>query len=169
MSKVVAITAVVMFAASACNAEVDFNIDGLSLDEAGEQLVEGELSELLSLELVGECDEVKDPKVGVTFECTGTDANGRVITFDGVLEREDFVNVVSTNAIQAQLVPSVEEAAVAALTPQTGPVEVACGTETLVLDDNDEVRCLISDGNDTRDVILTFSSLNPVQFNASVQ
>ncbi len=169
MSKVVAITAVVMFAASACNAEVDFNIDGLSLDEAGEQLVEGELSELLSLELVGECDEVKDPKVGVTFECTGTDANGRVITFDGVLEREDFVNVVSTNAIQAQLVPSVEEAAVAALTPQTGPVEVACGTETLVLDDNDEVRCLISDGNDTRDVILTFSSLNPIQFNASVQ
>lgn len=169
LSKVFAMSALLVLFATACSAEANFTVGGISVEDSGKNLIEGELASLLSIELEAVCPALEDPEVGSTFECTGTTPDGRIAKFEGVVDSDDSINVVSTNVIQAELVPNVEDAAVNALEPQTGPVEVNCGTETLILDSEESVTCAISDGAETRDVLLTFSSLDPIQFNASIQ
>ena len=86
---------------SACSANVEFSIGGQPPEDAAVDLIEGELSDDLGLAMTGECDDVDDPEVGVSFECTGTTDDGRVVEFDATIDEEDHISVFSVNVVNA--------------------------------------------------------------------
>ncbi len=121
---------------TACSGSASFSIGGQPLHEAAEELIAGDLADQLGLGvLTPTCNEVDDPAVGTTFTCTATTSDGQVVEFDGVVDREDHINIESTNVVSG---PVIEQALYQALNednPAAGllPDGVDCGGEKVVL------------------------------------
>ena len=83
--------------------------------------------------MTGECDDVDDPEVGVSFDCTGTTDDGDVVEFVTLIDDDDHISVDSVNLVTAEGVPQYEAAAAEALTEQAGvtldPADVDCGDD----------------------------------------
>ncbi|MGA9276922.1 DUF4333 domain-containing protein [Ilumatobacter sp.] len=136
-----------------------FSIGGKSPESAGEELIEGELSEKLGVDLTdADCTEPADDEPGEEFTCTATTPDGETITFQGVVETDDEIFVAASNVIIAEEMAVVEEEAAAVLGPEVGveidPSQVECPEETTVLD-GDELRCEIVDADNGDRYVLT--------------
>lgn len=122
---------------------------GSSPAEAGEELIEGELSEVVGFEMTdAECEEPAAKEEGEEFTCTATSSDGSTVTFQGVLESDDEIFVAASNVLVADEMPLVEEEAAVVLGPEIGveidPADVECPTESTVLD-GDRLQCEITD------------------------
>ena len=120
-----------------------------SPDDAGEELIEGELAELIELELSdAACDAPAEDEPGQMFDCTATDPDGATVTFDGVIEEDDEIFVSASNVVVADEMPLVEQEAAAVLGEEVGteidPADVVCPAETTVLDGG-RLTCEITD------------------------
>lgn len=144
-----------------------FSIGGQSVEDAAVELISGELADELGLgELSATCPPVEDPEVGTEFTCTATTSDGRTIEFDGVVDREDHIDVQTTNII---LPDKLEANFYDALSAQNPDVELAvegfdCGEETIVLEADDpssrQVTCEVTPtGQPTQTATLTVNDL----------
>ncbi|MEM9467335.1 MAG: hypothetical protein AAGA90_18315 [Actinomycetota bacterium] len=135
--------------ATACGSasfEISFGGGSGSVEEAAAFLIEGELADQLGEPLTASCPEVADPEVGVTFDCTGTTEDGLVIDFAGIVDREDHIDLNSTNLIVADRVPDWELGLADSVSATIeAPVTVDCGERFLVLGDPAEFVCELSD------------------------
>ena len=157
------------------------NGDGEALDElniawVAEKLIEGELADVVGLgELEAKCQDVKDDaEVGTEFTCTGTTTDGQVVDFIAVIDREDHVDVNTTNLISAEALPHLETAATNALSLQLGaelPADsVDCGDDLVVLGADLVFVCAFHapDSSDVYDITFEFTDLESGDFNVKV-
>lgn len=145
MVPVLALSVVLACASAGCS----FSIGGQSPESAGEELIEGDLSELLGFDLAdAACDEPAENEPGEKFACTATAPDGATVTFDGIVETDDEIFVAASNVILADEMTSVEEEAASVLGPEVGveidPADIDCPNESTVLDDG-RLRCEILD------------------------
>ena len=111
------LVAPLLIAAAGCS----FSIGGDSPEKTAESLIDGELADLIGLGgLEAACDEAADSEVGTEFSCTGTTADGRVIEFVTVIDREDRIDVNTTNLMAADVVAQLEIDGAEALGRQVG-------------------------------------------------
>ena len=116
--------------------------------------------------LTADCPDVADPEVGVTFVCTATTDDGLVINFGGIVDREDHIDVNSTNLITADQLPEWVGVVEDSITETVGfDVTVDCGDRFVVLDDESGMTCTAIDPEGiTADVRLTNVDLDAGAF-----
>ena len=157
---------------ASCSAE--FSIGGQSPESAAVELIEGELSDELGVAMTGECDDVDDPDVGVSFECTGTIDDGRVVEFVTLIDRDDHIAVDSVNVLVPEAVDRFEAATAEGIAQQSGvPLDasaVDCGEGPIVFDSTMTMPCTLSDpsNGDVYDVTLTVTDIDEGLFDIEV-
>lgn len=152
----VAAAALVAVGAAGCS----FSVGGQSPESAGEELIEGELSELVGFDLTeAQCEEPAADEPGEEFSCTAMSPDGSTVTFDGVVETDDEIFVAASNVVVADEMSLVEEEAAAVLGPEIGveidPGDVDCPDVSTVLDADDRLRCEITDASTGDRYVLT--------------
>lgn len=172
MAKTTMLAVAVAGLVGACSAE--FSIGGQSPEDAAVDLIEGELSDELGVAMTGECDDVDDPEVGVSFDCTGTTDDGDVVEFVTLIDDDDHISVDSVNLVTAEGVPQYEAAAAEALTEQAGvtldPADVDCGDDPVIFDSSMTMPCTVTDpsNGDVYDATLTVTDLEAGLFDIEV-
>ncbi len=141
---VVAAGIVTALLAAGCSVSI-----GATPEGTAEAAIEGELAEVIGLELSGaSCDDAASDEPGETFTCEATAAGGEVVTIDAIIEEDDRVFVAASNVIIAGDIEGVEQDAIGFLAPEVGlPPErlaVDCPAGPVVLD-GDLMLCEISD------------------------
>ena len=173
MKRLLPVLAVGVLAASACSAE--FSIGGASPKSAAEKLIESEISTQLGLAtLDATCDDVDDPGVGSSFACTATTDDGRIVNLVTVIDREDRIDVSTTNALGPDDLSTLEAAGAQALSEQVG-VELAadlidCGDEVILLPADGVMVCAFSDpdSDDVYDATYEITDLDTGTFNIEI-
>lgn len=160
---------VIVATTAACGSasfEISFGGGSGTVEEAATFLVENDLSEELGEVLVADCPEVPDPEVGSTFTCTGTTDDGLVIEFAGLVDREDHIDLNSTNLIVAQRVQEWAAVAEESVEGAVGfDVTVDCGERFIVLDDESGWSCTVTDPDGaTADLLITNADLDAGTF-----
>lgn len=158
-------------AQSADEAQTDeFVFDGDSVAEAAIELIEGDLAGQIGLTLTASCPPVEEVEVGTEFECTATTESGETIKFDGVVDREDHINLESTNLVTANVLPAYETSAGELLSQEVGEtVTVMCGEPgPKVLDDNSEMDCTATSGGTDRAAKITITDLETGEFRVRI-
>ena len=139
-------TSVIAASCGSASFEVSFGGGTGSVEEAAAFLIEGELADQVGTTLVADCPPVDDPDVGTTFTCTATTETGEVIEFDGIVDREDHIDLNSTNLVVADAVPDWEALVEGSVEETVGvDVVIDCGDGFIVLDANDQMTCEVSD------------------------
>jgi hypothetical protein len=146
---VVAVLASVALAAG-CSGDVSFSIGGQSVEDAAVELIEGELADGIGLgELEADCPEVPDPEVGTEFGCTATTPDGAVIDFAGTVDREDHIDVETTNVIVADALGTFEAAGIDLVNETEGAALDAsamdCGDASIVIPADGAIDCTLTD------------------------
>ena len=173
MARIAAVVAVVL-TASACGStsfEVSFGGGSGTVEEAATFLIEGELADQVGAPLIADCPEVPDPEVGTEFTCTGTTEQGDVITFAGIVDREDHIDLNSTNLIVADRVAAWEDGVAASVGETLGfAVTVDCGDRFVVLDETGEIPCRVTDefGEQAR-LVVTVTDLDEGDFSWAIE
>lgn len=145
--------------------------DTPTVEAAAIDLIEGPLAEQLNLPMEAICPTDISPDVGTEFVCTGRTDDGEIVVIEGVVDREDNVNLETLNVIRADLVEQLEDAAADALEPQTGPVVIDCGGTARVLGSADELRCGITsaDGANTATALIQITDLDTLAFVVEIE
>lgn len=163
-----------MLIMAACGGSISFSIGGESVEDAAEDLIEGELADGLGLgELSAACEDVDEPQVGSKFSCLATTENGQVVKIDGEVDREDHINLLTSNYISVDGLRSLETIAEESLREQNG-LEVIddaidCGNDPIVFGDDAAILCAITDPTGAvfdfhiRDIVT-----QPVDFNYEI-
>jgi hypothetical protein len=140
---------------------------GTTPEKAGEQVIEGALSEQSGLAYVdAKCLAPAANEVGETFTCTAMTEAGETVTFDGVVDPDDSIFVAPSNIIDADDMSMVETEAAGLLGEDIGvvidPSAVDCPDETTVLVD-DQLQCVITDvsSNERYEMLLTATDFVP--------
>ncbi len=156
-----------MFLMSGCSGSASFSIGGQTVEEAAEELIAGDLAELIGLgELTPACPEVEDPEVGTTFRCTAETPAGQTIDFDGVVDEEDHINLEATNLVPAAPIEERFYEILDSQSPGSGlaPDGVDCGDEMVVLVDR-QMTCEVRVGDATpRIATLTITDVSTRNF-----
>ncbi len=127
--------------------------------EAGQDLIEGELADLIDLgPLVAEC-QGEDLGPGDTFSCTGSamspDANDFApIQFVGTIDANgQDVDIRSTNLLLADQVAEIESFAASLIDTEIGrlirPEDFECADTSIVVAEGETVDCVVSDASGT--------------------
>lgn len=161
--------------AAACSGSVSFSIGGQSPDNAATSLIEGEIATNAGLGvLVATCDDEGADEVGDEFNCTAETADGQTIEFLVVIDREDHIDVNSTNLLTANVLPAFESGAAASLGEQAGvtlPADsIDCGDEAIIFDGALEFVCAfyVPDSNDVYDITIELADLTSGDFDFAV-
>ena len=142
----IAVVALIAAGCGSTNFEISFGGGSGTVEEAATFLIENDLSEQVGVPLAANCPEVPDPEVGTTFTCTGTTGDGRTIDFAGVVDREDHIDLNSTNLILADAVPGWASVAEESVANAVGfAVTVDCGDDFIVLDADAGWACSVAD------------------------
>ncbi len=123
---------------------------GTTPEKAGEELIEGALGKRVDLTFVdADCEAPADREVGTPFTCTAKTEAGETVTFAGVIDPDDSIFISPSNVIAGKEMGIVEAEAAAVIGESLGvviePADVDCPDETTVLDDNNRLRCEITD------------------------
>lgn len=140
-----------------------------------EAMIERTVAEQADLgDLRATCDEVDQPAVGVTFECTAVTDGQRTMWFDGTINGEGRVELMSRNVITAAALPSFERVAVQALNDKLGTAlsenDVDCGDRTMVLGNDQVMVCAVTDPNSREvfDLTMTMTDIEARKFSLVV-
>lgn len=166
----VAVVLALAMATTACSGS--FTIGGQSVDTAAEGLIAGDLAEALEFgELEPNCPVVEDPEVGTTFSCTATTEDGTVIEFDGVVDREDHIDLQATNVANAPVIAATLYESLSTNYPEAAldPASVDCGDGPVVLDNNRLTCQVTAPGGTTDPVVVTVNDLDTVDISFDYQ
>ena len=150
-----------MLLLAACSGSVEFSFGSKTPVDAAVDLIESEA--MMQRLMVGEisdatCDEPPSTDEGTTFICRGL-SGGKTIEFEVLIEPDDRIFAGPTNVVAANFLDDYATGAVQALNAENGFTladdSLDCGTTTVVLDENRQMPCLLSDGDDTYDTLLT--------------
>ncbi len=138
-------------------------------------MVADTMAEALGLgDLRPTCDDVADPQVGVTFECTAITDEQRTVWLDGQINAEGKIELVTRNVIRAEALPSFELAAAEALNFSVGTSltegDIGCGDQPVVLGSDQVMVCAVTDPNtdEVFDVTMTMTDLEARRFSLVV-
>lgn len=153
-------TAFILLAAG-CSASVSFSISGQSPGDAAEDLIEDELADDVGLGILrATCDDEGADEIGDGFSCTAETADGQTIQFFTVIDRENHIDVASTNLITNEALQDLEEAGVRTIAENLGTTfatnSIDCGTGPLILEDGLEFVCAFSDPESSDAYDVTF-------------
>jgi len=152
---------------SACSAAASFSIGGQTVESAAEDLIAQELADQLELgELTPACPDVENPQVGTEFTCTAQTSDGLTINFAGVVDREDHIEVETTNVSSGPLLAQALYEVLEQENAVTGtqPDQIDCGPGSIVLTDL-EVVCEINfDGGEMGEAVLAITDVNNSEF-----
>lgn len=144
---------------------------GGDVENTAIDLIEGEIADQIGLgDLDAECPENDGLEVGDTFSCTATLPDGRIVSFEGELDREDHIFVAPTNVIASETLPDLEELLAGEVASTIDvPVsadQVDCGPDAVVLDPDGVMVCAITDTDtgDVYDLTITWTDLSAVEF-----
>ena len=163
-----AVAAATVVAAGCTSAS--FSIGGQSPESAATDLIEGELADLIGLgELSADCADVDDAQIGTEFACSATTADGRVVEFVTVIDREDHIDVTTTNVIRGDVIPDVEAAAIDLINANQGTSltrqALDCPEDSIVWTPATELACVLTDGDGTVfDAVITFPDVESGDF-----
>ena len=123
---------------------------GGDAQQTGEVVIENQIAEQIGLgELEAMCDQPDEAVVGETFACTATTESGDVIQITTFFDPDDKIFVLPTNVVLGEEIPLVEEQAATVLTGEVGvtidPSDVDCPDTSVVLDENDQFMCEITE------------------------
>lgn len=123
---------------------------GGSATETATAVIESEIADQIGLgDLEATCDQPDERVVGAEFPCTATTESGDVIRFTTTFEEEDRIFVLPTNVLLASDLPLLEQEAAEVLGPEVDavidPADIECPDTAVVLDENDQVTCSITD------------------------
>lgn len=139
---------VCLVAAGLTGCSGSFSLGGFDYSGRAQELIEDELQDEIGLgDLDVECQEFDDDAVGNTSSCTATTTDGEVVRFETTIEPDNFVDVQTTNFLNADFVARLETDALALLF--TDPTErqgitLECGDTGLIVE-NLELICDIYD------------------------
>jgi hypothetical protein len=149
-----------------CSGDISFSIGGQSVDDAAVELIEGELADGIGLgALEADCPEVSDPEVGTEFGCTATTPDGDVIEFAGLIDREDHIDVNTTNVIVADAIVNIEAAGIDLVNETEGATLDAsamdCGDASIIIPADGVVECTLTDtsSGDLYDAVYTVTDV----------
>ena len=150
---------------SACSVSGEINIGSQSPENASEDLIEGELADLIGLgDLTANCSEPSSGDVGARFLCTADTEDGRIIEFQAVIE-DDGPYVETTNLVLADNLDPIVGSVLAEIESLSG-VDLAddaldCGADSLIVDVSNQAICALTDPTgEVFDTIITFNGLD---------
>lgn len=121
------------------------------------------------------CPEVPEAAVGVTWECTASTADQRLIVVRGSINELGQVELATTNMIAAGALPSFERAAVEALNIEVpgvnlGEDSIDCGETSVVFGQDRVLVCALADPHTAQvfDISLTIEDIEARQFSLKV-
>jgi hypothetical protein len=173
--RLAALSAVVLLLAGGCSGDVDLSFGG-DPEGAAERLIAGDLEAQIGLgALQPSCDDPPDPfPVGESFDCTATTGDGATITLTATQDREDHLDVVTTNVVSPTGLQKLEASAAKVLGDNVGtplPAEnLDCGDRSLIVTVPQEIRCTLTEpGTGTRrGATLTLKNIDPGAFDIVV-
>lgn len=121
--------------------------------DAGEELIEGELSDQIGLgPLEADC-QGRSLGPGDTFSCTGVPAGKGVISFVATISQDgQGVDLATTNLLLADQVEQIETFAASLIAEDTslpiGNEDFECADNSLVVSAGETIDCLITDPTD---------------------
>jgi hypothetical protein len=154
--RILAVVMVTGLVVTACSASIDFSIGGESVENAATKLIESEIADAFGEPLTADCPAVPEPDIGTEFSCTADTADGRTLLFTGVIDREDHIDVNSTNVLRADTLPGWERAGAEVILGEAGvEATIDCGEASVVLVDTEMTCTATSDDGVSIDVIYT--------------
>lgn len=169
---VAAIAAVALFIIAGCTSDPEEEAEP-TIRETSEDLIRGQVAEGAGLgELNPACPEIDrfGAQPGMTWDCTATTEDQRVIGVRAVINDQGQVEVATTNMIAAAALPSFERAAVKALNDTVGSNleedAVDCGDLPVVFAQSQVMVCALFDPHtqETYDISLDIQDIETRQF-----
>lgn len=145
----------------------------LTIRQTSEQLIRTEVAADAGLgDLSPVCPEIDQlgAATGLTWDCTATTADQRIITIRAVINDQGRIELATTNMIAAAALPSFERAAVRALNDTVGSRleddAVDCGELPVVFGQSPVMVCALFDPQteETYDVSLDVQDIETRQF-----
>ena len=162
----------ILFVLSGCS--FSFSFGGGGAAESAEELIEGDLSEKLNMELTNaECDEPAEETAGVMFDCTA-DYQGQTMQLTTEIESEERIFVNPTNVVFPAQLDAIEASVADLLNGQADygllPDSLDCGAEPIVFEGPTEFVCALTDPqtNEVYDTDIEMTDLNELIFNFEV-
>jgi hypothetical protein len=150
---------------SACSVSGEINIGSQSPEDASEDLIEGELADLIGLgDLTANCSQPSSGDVGARFLCTAETEDGRTIELQAVIE-DDGPYVETTNLVLAENLDPIVASVLAEIENLSG-IDLAddaldCGADSLIVDVSNQAVCALTDPTgEVFDTIITFNGLD---------
>ena len=147
---------------------------GGSPTSTAEEVIEDDLAAQLGLgEIDAECGEPPDEDEGSTFLCTSETDQG-LVRWEATIAEEDTVNVQSLNVLVVDDVAALEVSAAAEIEQVVGiPLGTEnfdCGDAPVVLGDEDQVVCALTDpaNGDVYDTTMTITDMSSGAFDFEV-
>jgi len=112
------------------------------ITETAERFISMTIAEQFGAPLEPSCPDVPSTAAGTTFSCTAATPDGEIVELDATIDEGDNLNVVTTNVVLARFLPDLERVGAQVLA-DAGAVALTidCGTESLVLDERQEIVC----------------------------
>lgn len=127
-------------------------------EETAAELIETELADIVGAPLTAQCPAGIETAVGTAFECTGLLADQRVVNFEGRVDRENHIDMNTTNYLREEVVVAFEQAAAEALAPQTlTDTTIECVPRPVLFDADGEIQCNLLLANDAEVRVATIS------------
>jgi hypothetical protein len=149
---VVALAALVTVVATACGVDLPFGADD---DDrryltAGQELIEGELTDRIGLGPLEAACEGRGLGPGETFACTATSPGRPPIEFVATISDDgEGVDLASTNLLLAEQVEQVEDFAASLIAEETTlPIDgddFECADASIVVGPGEVIDCLVTD------------------------
>ena len=122
----------------------------LSVRDTAQRLISSDISNRLGFgRLEPVCEEVPQPVHGYEFRCSAATGDARNVHFNGKIEADGRVSVVSTNALAASDVVKLENAAIAYTNQQLGSnygtQQITCGDSAILLNPERVVGCIFTE------------------------
>ena len=150
----------------------DLSIGGQDPADASVELIETELADVIGLGPIdATCESPESDEVGTTWGCTGIVEDG-TIEFDVEIDREDHINVETSNLISAAQVQAIAQEASSAVNgaigSSLGPDAFDCGDQSVILDDSNEFLCSVDTGSETIETTVTITNMDDTSFDVDL-
>lgn len=139
-----------------------------SAADSGVVTIEEKLADDIGLgDLEAECNEPDGLKEDETFTCTAATADGETIEFLGTMTSDDSFNIVTTNLLIPSDIDTIVQDAATQLSTVTSsailPADIECPEGSVVLDDEGEFICAITNTStgDIYDLTVSTGGLEP--------
>ncbi len=110
--------------------------------ETAERFISSTIADQFGEPLVPSCPDIPDTVPGTTFNCEATTPDGGIVKLVGSINEDDDLSVITTNVVIAEFMAELGTVGAQVLAEANlGNVTIDCGTESVILDANQEMVC----------------------------